>query len=113
MSINEVVSASLKTRLLKHPNPMESTLSMQQKTHFVIMNSIRGLKLSESKFRPTVTKAIMPDIPKYSTVEREEGELKLNAIKSAHWCALSKESVVTLKVVFLVRKFLQGVSLIP
>jgi hypothetical protein len=37
-----------------------------------MMNSILGLKLKESKFRPTVTKATMPDIPKYSTGERRK-----------------------------------------
>lgn len=68
---------------------------MRQKTHLVIMNSILGLKLNESKFRPTVTKATIPDIPKYSTGEREKKkkpELKVNAFKSAHWCALSKDN---------------------
>lgn len=45
---------------------------MRQKTHLVIMNSILGLKLNESKFRPTVIKATIPDIPKYSTGEREK-----------------------------------------
>jgi hypothetical protein len=33
------------------------------------MNSIFGLKLKESKFSPTVTRATVPDIPKNSTGE--------------------------------------------
>lgn len=56
---------------------MRFILNMQQKTHLVIMNSILGLKLNESKFRPTVTKATMPDIPKYSTGKRERKCVKI------------------------------------
>lgn len=71
MYINGIVLTASKTQLLEHQNPTESILNMRQKTHLLIMNSIFGLKLNESKFRPTVIKATIPDIPKYSTGERE------------------------------------------
>ena len=48
------------------------SIYQEHKTYLVIINSSFGLKLKESKFSPTVTKAIIPDILKYSTREREK-----------------------------------------
>lgn len=51
---------------------MQSIPSTQQETYLIITNSILVLKLKESKFSPTVTKAIMPDIPKNCTREKKK-----------------------------------------
>lgn len=50
---------------------MTSIPSIQQETYLVIINSLFGLKLKESKFSPTVINATIPDIPKNSTGEKK------------------------------------------